>query len=129
MVYYQPFEKARLKELAERFPKKAKQINAIISNVRDLLVPFKGRALYSWEQQGSHSIKKVLPAFIKDMSYEGLEVGDGGEAIEAYQKMCVMADKPEELAKIRNALLEYCCQDTLAMVRLLEVLKAKAKEA
>jgi hypothetical protein len=122
LVYYQPFEKARLKELARQFPKKAKKINAIISNVRDLLVPFKGRALYFWEQQGSHSIKKVLPAFVKGMSYEGLEVGDGGEAIEAYQKMCKVADDTQELARIRKALLEYCCQDTLAMVRLLEVI-------
>jgi hypothetical protein len=60
------------------------------------------------------------------MSYEGLEVGDGGEAIEAYQKMCAVADKPEELAKIRRALLEYCCQDTLAMVRLLEIIREKS---
>ncbi len=125
LVYYQPFEKGRLKELAEQFPKKAKHINAIIKNVRDLLAPFKGRALYSWKQQGSHSIKKVLPAFVADMSYEGLEVGDGGEAIEAYQKMCKVADDPKELAKIRKALLEYCCQDTLAMVRLLEVIEKK----
>ena len=122
LVYYQPFEKARLKELAEQFPNNAKQINAIISNVRDLLVPFKGRSLYSWEQQGSHSIKKVLPAFVKDMSYEGLEIGDGGEAIQAYQKMCSAADKPEELNRIRKALLEYCRQDTLAMEKLVEVL-------
>jgi len=128
LVYYQPFEKGRLKELAAQFPKKAKQINAIISNVRDLLVPFKGRALYSWEQQGSHSIKKVLPAFVKDMSYEGLEVGDGGEAIEAYQTMCKVADDPQALAKIRKALLEYCCQDTLAMVRLLKVVRKKVVE-
>lgn len=127
LVYYQTFEKGRLKELAVQFPKKAKQINAIISNVRDLLVPFKGRALYSWEQQGSHSIKDVLPAFVKDMSYEGLEVGDGGEAVEAYQKMCKAANDPQELAGIRNALLEYCCQDTLAMLRLLEVISERIK--
>ena len=126
LVYYQPFEKGRLKELAVQFPRKAKQINGILSNVRDLLVPFKGRALYSWEQQGSHSIKDVLPAFVKDMSYEGLEVGDGGEAIEAYQKMCTVADNPQELGNTRKALLEYCCQDTLAMVRLLEVIGKNA---
>ncbi|MDD2899816.1 MAG: DUF2779 domain-containing protein [Desulfuromonadaceae bacterium] len=127
LVYFQPFELGRLKELAQQFPKKAKQINAIISNVRDLLVPFKGRALYSWKQQGSHSIKNVLPAFVKNMSYEGLEIGDGGEAIEAYQKMCAVADDPKALGKIRQDLLEYCGQDTLAMVRLLEVVEAKSK--
>lgn len=127
LVYYQTFEKGRLKELAEQFPRKAKQINSIIDNVIDLLVPFKERALYSWQQQGSHSIKKVLPAFVKGMSYEGLEIGDGGEAIEAYHKMCAVADDPKALDTIRNDLLEYCCQDTLAMVKLLEVVGIKSK--
>lgn len=127
LVYYQAFEKSRLKELAQQYPRKAKQINSIIENVRDLWAPFKERALYSWEQHGSHSIKKVLPAFVKDMSYEGLEVGDGGEAIQAYHQMCAVADDPKALGKIRKALFEYCCQDTLAMVRLLEVLRNKSK--
>jgi hypothetical protein len=57
--------------------------------------------------------------FVEGMSYEGLEFGDGGKTIEAYQKMCIVADDPKELAKVSKALLEYCCQDTLAMVRLL----------
>jgi hypothetical protein len=126
LVYYKSFEEGRLKELALQFPRKAKQIQAIVDNVRDLWAPFKARALYSWRQQGSHSIKAVLPAFVKGMSYEGLEVGNGGEAMEAYQRMCTVADDPKALGKIRKALLEYCCQDTLAMVRLLEVIVEKA---
>lgn len=59
------------------------------------------------------------------MSYEGLEIGDGGEAIEAYHKMCAVADGPKTLDSIRKDLLEYCCQDTLAMVKLLEVIREK----
>jgi len=56
------------------------------------------------------------------MSYEGLEVGDGGEAIQAYHEMCAVVGDPQKLSKIRKALLEYCCQDMLAMMRLLEVI-------
>jgi hypothetical protein len=37
-----------------------------------------------------------------------------------------VADEPEKLAEVRTALLEYCRQDTLAMVRLLEVIEKKA---
>lgn len=40
--------------------------------------------------------------------------------------MCDCADKPKELAKVRKDLLEYCRQDTLAMVKLLEVIVEKA---
>ena len=47
--------------------------------------------------------------------------------MEAYHQMCAVADKPKELAQIRTALLEYCKQDTLAMVRLLEVIESKTK--
>ena len=43
--------------------------------------------------------------------------------MEAYHEMCALADKPRKLAKLRKALLEYCKQDTLAMVKLLEVLE------
>jgi hypothetical protein len=87
---------------------------------------FAVRYIYSWKQKGSHSIKSVLPAYVPEMSYEGLEIGDGGEAMEAYHEMCVLAEKPKELTRLRKALLEYCRQDTLAMVRLLEVLEKKA---
>jgi hypothetical protein len=93
----------------------------------DLIDPFKARDLYSWKQKGSHSIKAVLPAFVKGMSYEGMEIGDGGEAMEAYHRMCDCADKPKELTKVRKDLLEYCKQDTMAMVKLLEVIVDKAR--
>lgn len=122
LAYNKSFEIGRLNELAERFPRKKKKIQAIIDNMIDLIEPFRQRSIYSWEQKGSHSIKKVLPAFVPGMTYEGMEIGDGGEAMEAYHEMCALADKPRKLAKLRKALLEYCKQDTMAMVKLLEVL-------
>lgn len=93
----------------------------------DLIEPFKARHIYSWKQQGSHSIKAVLPAFVKGMSYDNMEIGNGGEAMEAYSQMCNLADNPKELAKIRKDLLEYCKQDTLAMVKVLQMIEEKAK--
>lgn len=126
LAYYKPFEIGRLAELAEHFPKKKRRIQSIIDNMYDLIEPFKGRHLYSWKQEGSHSIKNVLPPFVKGMSYDGMEIADGVAAMEAYPQMCQLLDKPKELAKLRKALLEYCKQDTLAMVRLLEVVERKA---
>jgi len=126
LAYYKSFEVSRLQELAEQFPKHRKKIENIIARTVDLIVPFRQRHLYSWKQKGSHSIKAVLPAFVPKMSYDGMEIADGGAAMEAYHEMCAVADKPKELAKVRSALLEYCRQDTLAMVRLLEVIEQKA---
>jgi len=44
-------------------------------------------------------------------------------ASEAYFTMENIAD-PVELARLRKALLEYCKQDTLGLVRLLEKMRA-----
>lgn len=127
LVYNKSFEISRLKDLAEQFPRRKKRIQAIIDSIVDLIEPFRQRFIYSWKQKGSHSIKSVLPAFVPGMSYEGLEIGEGGEAMEAYHEMCDLVGKPKELVKLRNALLEYCRQDTLAMIKLLEVLEKKAE--
>lgn len=125
LAYNRSFELGRLKELAKQFPRKKKRIQQIIDSTLDLMAPFQKRHIYSWKQQGSHSIKAVLPAFVKGMSYERMEIGDGGAAMEAYHEMCAIADDSKALGKKRKDLLEYCCQDTLAMVKLLEVIQGK----
>jgi hypothetical protein len=119
IVYNQTFEKGVLKGLAEAFPAYADWIVPFIENIRDLMVPFRRKALYHWQMYGSHSIKAVLPALIPELSYEGLEIADGGMAMDAYFQMCGSKDH-EEIEKIRASLLEYCRLDTLAMVRILE---------
>ena len=75
--------------------------------------------------KGSFSQKKVLPALVPDLSYEDMEIGDGGMAMLGYLKMCGSKD-PDEVTKIRKALLDYCHLDTLGMVRLFEKLRDKA---
>lgn len=122
LTYYKAFETGVLTRLATQFPRKRKKIERLIANVRDLLVPFRSRAAYHWRMQGSASIKKVLPAFVPELSYDELEIGDGQAAMDAWHRMCAAQSK-EELAAIRKNLLDYCALDTLAMVRLLEVLE------
>jgi hypothetical protein len=57
------------------------------------------------------------------MTYEGMEISDGAMASEAYFTMETFAD-PAELARLRKALQEYCKQDTLGLVRLLEKIRS-----
>jgi hypothetical protein len=72
---------------------------------------------------GSYSLKSVLPALVPEMTYEGLEISNGAMASEAYFAMEDVQD-PFELAKLRKNLMEYCKQDTLGLVHLLEKMRA-----
>jgi hypothetical protein len=56
------------------------------------------------------------------LSYDNLEISEGGAAMEAWHRMCA-AESQEELEGIRKALREYCELDTLAMVRIYERLR------
>jgi hypothetical protein len=53
--------------------------------------------------KGSASQKAVLPVLAPDLSYEGMEVADGGMAMNAYARMCGCNDLAE-IANIRSAL-------------------------
>ena len=75
---------------------------------------------------GSFSIKKVLPALFPDdpkLNYANLQgsVHNGGDAMSIYPAIARMESEEAEAA--RRALLDYCCLDTLAMVRIYEKLK------
>jgi hypothetical protein len=122
LAYNASFEKTILSQLADWFPEHRHALEGIIDNLRDLAVPFRNRDIYRWEMKGSYSQKMVLPALIPDMTYQGMEISDGGMAMEGYFRMCEGGD-PDEMGKVRQALLEYCRMDTLGMVRLHEKLK------
>jgi hypothetical protein len=74
---------------------------------------------------GSFSLKAVLPALVPDMTYEGMEVPDGQAAGLAWEQMIGEKATAPERTAMRKALLAYCGQDTLALVRLLEALQSR----
>jgi hypothetical protein len=113
------FEKGVLSNLAEYFPEYRKRLNDIIDNLVDLMEPFRRRDIYHWEMDGSYSLKAVLPVLVPDMSYEGLAISNGDMASEAYFALEKSGDA-EEQQNLRKSLLEYCRQDSLGMVRILE---------
>jgi len=69
---------------------------------------------------GSYSLKSVLPALVPEMSYVGLEVADGQAVGLAWESL--IGGEGESQRK-KKALLDYCGQDTLGMVRLVEKLQ------
>jgi len=121
IVYYKPFEMSRNRELAEHFPQHASKFHSLNDRVIDLWDPFKQRALYHPDQNGSASIKAALPCFT-DLSYEDLNIGQGSDAMRLYEafvsgEIGVSAQEP-----LWENLREYCQQDTFAMKRLLDVI-------
>ena len=120
-VYNAAFERSRINELAARFAHCSAQLLAISARLVDLL-PIARQHYYHPSQQGSWSIKSVLPAAVPELSYQALEgVQDGGMAMEAFQEAIRPTTTAERKEKIREQLLAYCKLDTYAMVRLWQV--------
>jgi hypothetical protein len=122
-VYNQQFEAQRLWELAGWLPEYAERIRGIQRRLWDLL-PVIRNHIYHPAFGGSFSLKAVLPALVPEMSYEGMEVANGQAAGLAWEAMIAAGGESEREAK-RRALLAYCGQDTLALVRILEALQAR----
>jgi hypothetical protein len=125
IVYHQQFESQRLSELASWLPEFSKRIDKIQSRLWDLL-PIVRNHVYHPAFGGSYSLKWVLPALVPEMTYEGMEVADGQAAGLAWDSLVRGGLDREEPDGIRKALLDYCGQDTLALVRLLEILRLAA---
>lgn len=125
LAYNMSFEKQVLEKLADTFLELSVHILDIRSNMHDLMVPFRQGDYYSKSMKGSYSIKYVLPALCAgdpELDYHQLdEVHNGIEASYAYADLGKHSS--EEIVVTRNNLLKYCRLDTLAMVKILEVLR------
>ena len=137
LVYNESFEKTRLKELAEIFPQYKKELLRMREMIFDLLYIVQTKSslyeelgygveeaklfnYYHKDMNGSFSIKKVLPLFT-NLSYNEMEIGNGIEALVTYASFPKF-NKLEFEHKYKK-LIEYCKQDTWAMVEVLEGLR------
>ena len=136
-----PFEMGRIKELAKIFPEYRDKLMKIHDRGFDLLwlvntsskmyeelgyteEEAKVFNYYNKDLSGSFSIKKTLPVF-SDLSYKDLTVKNGTEAIVEYANYDKMSK--EEYNIKYQALIDYCQQDTWAMVVILEELRKLVK--
>ena len=122
LVYNITFERNRIVEMARDFPQYAEQLQTVIDRMIDLMFPFQKKH-YTTESLGKkYSIKLVLPLLCPDVSYNELEISNGMDASNKFFDMYFCNDE-EYIANTRHHLLKYCHLDTLAMVRILDVLK------
>lgn len=137
MVYNKSFEQTCIKKMAAIYPDLKAHLMDIHAHIIDLQEPFKGGhylrpamcGTFS-TANGMFSIKSVLPALFPDdpnLDYHNLStmVQNGGDAKSIFPKIQNMS--LEEAAKARQALLDYCHLDTLAMFKIWERLKELVK--
>ena len=122
IVVYSDFEKNILKKLGVLFPDLSRDLNSLIDRLKDLEAVIK-KNFYHPDFHGSTSIKSTLPAMVPTMTYSGLEICDGEAAMATFARLARGSFNNGEVEEKRKQLLEYCMQDTYAMVRLHEKLQ------
>ena len=122
LVYNIGFERGKLNDLIDVFPQYSNELCGIINRLKDLMIPFQQKWYYTPEMRGSYSIKYVLPALVPELSYNDLDIKEGGTASNTFLSM-VNETFEGDVQKTRRQLLEYCELDTYAMVKILDVLK------
>lgn len=86
------------------------------------MLPVVRNCVYHPAFAGSYSLKAVLPALVPEMTYADMAVGNGQDAGIAWESLVRGSLDRAERDRIKRALLDYCRQDTLALVRLVEIL-------
>ncbi len=114
-------ERGVLKALARQFPEVGDALRQISSRIWDLEQVFKKHYRH-WQWGTKSSIKNVLPTLVPELSYKDLELQEGGMASLEWLRMIETDDAKQKAAKA-NALKRYCELDTLAMLRLLAVVR------
>ena len=129
VAYGAGFERDRLRELARALPRLAGRLETLAERLLDLL-PVVRNHVYHPDFGGSFSLKRVLPALVPGLSYDGLAIAEGQAASLALQALLFHGDElaPPERARLRTNLLAYCHQDTWGLVRLLERLRGLAED-
>jgi hypothetical protein len=121
LTYNQSFEQGVLEDLARTFPEYADWIGEVVCRLSDLIIPFRNFHYYHPAQEGSASIKHVLPALV-GQSYAGMNIADGEAASRAYLDMTYGNLAQAQKAQIRADLEKYCGLDTEAMVLIVKKL-------
>ncbi|MGL4502151.1 MAG: DUF2779 domain-containing protein [Planktothrix sp.] len=124
LVYNKSFENTILEQIKKDFPEFYSPISEIQGRLVDLMIPFKKKYYYTPSMRDSYSIKYVLPALVKNFTYQGMEISNGAMASQEFYKLQTETD-PQIRESIRNALLEYCKLDTLAMVEILKNIRSQ----
>ena len=123
-AYNSGFESRCLRLLADyalgeaRKPRLARSLLAIRDRLLDLH-PVMRKHYYHPSQQGSWSLKAIVPALLPELSYNSLNgVQNGGDAQSAYLEAIDCGTTAVRKKELRQQLIRYCTRDTLALVEI-----------
>jgi Domain of unknown function(DUF2779) len=122
VVYNSPFELSRLRECCRRHPQFKTWVNRIEARIDDLLKPFRSFRYYHANQNGSASMKAVLPALTR-RGYDHLAIQEGSSASLEFLRVTFGDVAEAERQRVRRQLEEYCGQDTEGIIGMVEALK------
>jgi len=121
ILEYTRFEERIINSLIELFPDLRDELQSLIDRMVDLYDILR-RGYYHPQFHGSYSLKDVLPVMVPSLTYEGMNISEGGDALAVFAYMAIGRYSEEEIVVKMRELLEYCRLDTLAMVRVHEEL-------
>lgn len=122
IVTYTEFEVRQLRPMAEAgLPCASSLLESVQTRLVDLH-KIVADHVYFADFMAKTSIKVVLPTLVPSMSYHDLLIADGQAAAAGYREMINPDTSPTRRAELRDALLRYCAQDTLAMVEIYRAL-------
>lgn len=119
VAYNASFEKKVLTSCVEEYPEYSDWLGSIIVRVKDLLTPFKNFDVYYPCQHGTASMKAVLPA-LTGKTYENLAIHEGGQASGEFMRVTFGKVSDADRQQVLRNLEEYCGQDTLGMLDILQ---------
>lgn len=127
VAYNASFEKRCLQHLADNVPSQRAALKAVIEKLVDLL-PIVRDHVYHPDFGGGFGMKAVAPALVEGLTYEGMEIGEGGLASTVLEGLLLSGDdlSAAEQQSLRRQLLDYCELDTLAMVKVVARLRELA---
>jgi hypothetical protein len=127
MVWNKTFESKCNQNMASVVREHSTFLYGLNDRMYDLMEIFSKRHYVHRDFKGSHSIKKVLPVLVPGLTYKDLAIADGGTATTQWKRMVFEFMNDAEKQKIKEALLEYCKLDTLAMVQVYKAVHALVK--
>ncbi len=126
VAYFAAFEKRVISKAVEAYPEYKEWFNSIEESFLDLYEPFRDYYYYNPAQQGSNSLKMVLPA-ITGKGYQDLDISNGAVASISYFNTTLKdSSDAKERDRLYKALEEYCSLDTKGMIDIVEGLKVLA---
>jgi len=124
LVWNKDFEMSCNDRMAALHPHYKQFMEGVNGRVYDLMDIFANGYYVHPDFMGSASIKKVLPVLVPELTYKDLAIGEGMTAQVQWMKAARGLMSDEEAERLYAHLITYCGQDTLAMVKIFEVLEA-----